>query len=231
MLNHKNFPSVQIPPLIFFIFLLLTACSSAPTDKYPSKKGSWQEFSGRDWAEIRNEDALLMRPVVYRAFVPFQWERKDADTQKSIKDTMKPICEYTIHDSNMKIRLTIHTFPFNDSSSRIPCMAQITRWKDQFQEIDLLFTFTTQESHGGFCGLKLEAQGIYQNEKCKILAWSMQLAQEHERRLTDQGLDKYKLADYTIKVMGSPFLVEKHKKEIQNFANSFEFIEELQTTL
>jgi len=66
-----------------------------------------------------------------------------------------------------------------------------------------------------------------------MIAWSMELANEHERQLhlSARKIDNYKLADYTIKVVGSPHLVDKHKNEIQKFAESFELIEELHTTL
>lgn len=208
--------------LLIFICLLLTACSSQPTDKYSEQEGSWQEFSARD------NDLTFARPLIYRAFVPVHWTKFEAHQQDSIKDTTKPICEFRIQDSEDEICITIHTFPFQDATTRIPNSAQIDRWKNQLEALDTVLTQISYDSHAGFFGMKLEAQ----NQVCKVLAWSMQLASEHEKqiRLSSQS-DSYKLADYTIKAIGTPFLIEKHQADIQRFANSFEFIDELQTVL
>jgi len=212
----------------WLLFLLvLAACSSESPEKYSEEDYSWQEF------QARNEELSLVRPVIYRAFVPNSWTRKDFGANGSISDTKKPICEFIVADSADQVHLTIHTFPFNHSQARIPCQAQMMRWKNQFEELHPLLTHVYNETHGGFCGMKLEAQGVFQQKEQKMIAWSMELANEHERQLhlSARKIDNYKLADYTIKVVGSPHLVDKHKNEIQKFAESFELIEELHTTL
>lgn len=212
---------------LIIVFVSLTACSSNLDEKYSNKKSSWQKFTAR------NEESDLFKPFIYQAFTPNSWKRVDSLLEESITDTKKPICEYQIFDEEEVLHLFVHTFPFNRSQMRIPCQAQITRWKSQFEELNPLYTEVVNESHSGFCGMKLEAQGIYKQKECKMIAWSMQLANEHERELnlSPQLIDQYKLADYTIKVVGSPDLIDNQINAIQRFAESFEFIEELNTNL
>lgn len=207
---------------ILSIFLCLVSCnSSSPTSNFEQRE--WQEFAARDFG------SSLERPLIYRALVPNNWIRKDLPSSISIADTIKPICEFSIEEGQENIRLTIHTFPISDSYSRIPPKAQIDRWQKQFDEFNPHLTMITPVSHGGYFGLYLETQGLYQEIPTMMLAWSMQLAPEHERKLSlnRQELDKYKRADYTIKALGALHLMEKHQRDIEQFANSFELIEEL----
>ncbi len=161
--------------------------------------------------------------------VPVNWERIDADPALSLNDTMKAICEFSIHEEDSKIRVTIHTFPINDSTPRIPPIAQINRWKEQFDELNPLSVSIDTDSHGGYTGFCLKADGIYRNVQTTMLGWSMQLVPEYERKLGLQRnpLDQYKLADFTIKAIGKSDIVEKHKPDIIRFAQSFELIDEL----
>ncbi len=57
----------------------------------------------------------------------------------------------------------------------------------------------------------------------------MQLAPAYERQLSlaRQPHDNLKRADYTIKSVGPPDLMHKHRADILAFAQSFEMIDEL----
>lgn len=212
---------IQLPYLLSLAFFLgLTSCSNQmdkPSANY------WQEIGAR------NQSHSTERPLIYRAMIPNEWQRIALDPSISLIDTMKPIDEYWIQDEESKIRLTIHTFPINASTPHIPPFAQIQRWKEQFEELNPLLTSISPESRGGYTGLFLEAEGLYQNEQTGMLGWSMQLAPEFERQLSlyHEPLDSYKLADFTIKALGTAALIKKHKRAIVQFAQSFELIEEL----
>lgn len=198
---------------------LITSCNYTP----PSSSQSWQFFAGRDNGQT------LDRPQIYRALVPSHWIRHDTSSEESLVDTTKSICEFTIQDNDQSIRLTIHTFPILQDRMRIPPIAQITRWKGQFEELDLIATHTLPDAHGGFNGLFFEGEGILNGKEAKVMGWSMQLAPIFERHL-NQGrspLDQSKRADYTIKASGPLHSMNKHRQEIIAFANSFELIDEL----
>lgn len=206
--------------ILFTLLIALTGCSSYPDTAVIHQ---WQEIAAR------NDANSLYRPLIYRAMVADNWERIDIDPAFSLSDTTKAVCEYWIQEGGSKIRVTIHTFPINDSSLRVPPTAQIARWKDQFEELNPLLTSISTESHGGFTGLCLEAEGIYQNAQTTMMGWSMQLALEFERPLSlhREPKDQYKLADFTIKAVGETKIVEKYKPDIKCFAQSFELIDEL----
>lgn len=200
------------------LFTLLNSCNkTSPTAE------TWQFFAGRDNGQS------LERPLIYRAHVPPDWIRQNPLENESIIDTTKAICEFHIEGTDSLIRVTIHTFPILKDTSRIPPLAQINRWKGQFEEIDLVATQSTPSSRGGFNGLFFEGMGLLKGIPTKVMGWSMQLASIYERQLS-QGkdpLDQIKRADYTIKVVGSPDVIDKHRLDILRFANSFELIDEL----
>ena len=210
--------------LIFTLTLyLLIGCSKSPS----SSSASWQLFPRRD------DGHSLERPFFYRAYVPSQWIRQDPPAEESIADTTKSICEFYIHENDQSIRITLHTFPILEEKRRIPPQAQIARWKNQFEELDLVDIQTLSDAHGGFSGLFFEGQGIGKGTLIKVIGWSMQLASLYERQLAQskQPLDHYKRADYTIKASGPPDLMNKHRAAILAFARSFELIDELPAPL
>ncbi len=195
----------MMKPKFLLLFLLLTGCQECPEKVPPFTQ---QEFSGR-------EELLVRRPV-YRAKVPVGWIR--LDPQGSIRDTTEPNVSFLIEDS---LTVTVHTFPSEGLEERIPVAAQIERWKRQSGA-----TTVTPISHGGFAGLSLEGPSI--------LAWSMQLDLEHYQVLSflassplEEEHFKQMRADYTIKAMGSPELIERYKEELHFFAGSFELIQEI----
>jgi hypothetical protein len=209
--------------LSLFLFLL-TGCNQTPS---PPSSAHWQLIAGR------NEEQSTVRPLLYRALVPFNWVRVDPPVKESIADTTKSICEFYIQENGQTIRLTIHTFPIIQSNLRIPPQAQIARWKKQFEELDLLATHVLSESHGGFSGLYFEGQGTLKGQPMQVMGWSMQLCSGYMRQLTNEWhpLDRYKRADYTIKASGPPSLMNQHRSALLAFARSFELIDELPVPL
>lgn len=204
---------------LFFLTLVsgLIGCS---TDHSPRQ--STQQFIA-----ARDDGITPDRPLLYRATVPLSWIRKDPS--HSIVETTKENCEFCLFDGEDKIRITIHTFPISNHHPRIPPIAQIQRWKEQFDELDLHLTHLSAFGQGGFTGLFLEASGILNDKETTMMGWSMQLAPEYERQLSlhFNSLDSYKRADYTIKVVGPRRIMAIHRQTIKDFAKSFELIDEL----
>ncbi|CUI16415.1 conserved hypothetical protein [Candidatus Protochlamydia naegleriophila] len=193
-----------------------------------STEQSWQNINARE--EAANEP----RSPLYRALAPISWICHTPSPSDSLLDTTKSVCEFFIQDGTEKLRLTIHTFPVNEVQPRIPPLAQITRWKTQFEELDPLTIQVIPQSQGGFVGLLLEAEGLYQGQLQKMLGWSMQLAPEYDRQLQNKSdllKNRLRRADYTIKIVGPTLLINKHRKALLHFANSFELIDELPTPL
>lgn len=210
-------------PIIILMTLILVGCNKSTS----SPPLSWQLITGRDDGQSQE------RPLLYRALVPSSWIRQDPPAAESIADTTKSICEFFIHENEQTVRLTFHTFPIADHHMRIPPQAQIARWKRQFEELDLIATYTQPDSHGGFSGLYFEGEGILQGKPLKVIGWSMQLASAYERQLSQgrEPLDRMKRADYTIKTSGPPDLMNKYRPAIVAFAGSFELIDELPSPL
>jgi hypothetical protein len=200
----------------FFLFFLLVSCSK----ETPFIEGKWENFNARE--EMENGERLAL----YRAKVPSAWTRIDPVPNESLLDTKKSICEFFIGED---VRLTIHTFP-----TKIPPLAQINRWKAQFQELDSLSTIILPRSLGGFIGFFFEGEGQYQDKRQKMMGWSMQLAPEYDQKLEHRShflKNRLQRADYTIKVVGPVESVNRHRKTLLLFANSFELIDELPTPL
>lgn len=160
---------------------------------------AYQEIAGRDGKNT------------YRVRVPQGWEQKEI--KGSLQDSTLPLCEFLVDGS---IRLTIHNFP----GLKVPPQAQIARWYKQFEEVrsDAL----TPQAFSGFIGLKWEASGTMQGKEMKVLGWSMQLAPEFAPFAGEQ-----KGADVTIKIVGEHELVARHQAELEQFARSFELIDDL----
>ncbi len=209
--------------LLLFCILLVYGCTQSEEQQSPHSY-VWQEISGRD------EGNPNQRIPIYRAKVPCKWIRQDPLAEDSIADTMKPLCEYLLGTDHSDLRITIHSFPSHSMHDRIAPAAQIARWKQQFDHLDLTDVHVTPFASGGFTGLNFEAVGnIHGNQKA-VVGWSMQMAAEQYQNL--QGItfkDHHRRADYTIKSQGSPETMARHRDEIFFFANSFELIEEIPT--
>jgi hypothetical protein len=202
---------------IIFFTIFLASCNH-PT---PKKNMPWQTL------QARNTENSLLRPSIYRIQTPHHWTQKNPKENESIQDTQLPIAEFFINDTE-KIRITIHTFPITTTTPSIPSLAQVQRWKNQFESLDLLSTTISKISQGGFYGLLFEGQGITDGKRTSVLAWSMQLASFYSHALDKENNEwnSYKKADYTIKAIGPTELMQKHRDAIIQFAHSFEMIEE-----
>lgn len=170
-----------------------------------------QETAPSEWMPIASRNG----EPVYRAITPKSWIIKKID--HPVDDTTLPIFEAAIDT----VRITVHSFPSDDSSLRIPPRAQVERWKRQVQ-------YTESETfwgHGGFIGIIFE--GSNPNEK--MLAFAMQPGfEQYQAMLRDpRPLGRHKRADYTIKAVGTPDAIETNRQDIEHFANTFELIEEI----
>lgn len=217
-------PALQLKPLFYrsillmALILLLSSCEQPPSQQLTLHT-----------IGCRNCEPELDRPLIYRASTPLHWLRKDPNPTESIADTKKSICEFFIQENSDAIRITLHTFPFQSLSMRIPPQAQIHRWKKQFEELDPLSCEISPASQGGYTGLFFEGQGMMQGSAIKVMGWSMQVAPMYARQLiqSHDSLDQSKCADYTIKIVGPPSLLEKNRADLLTFAHSFELIDEL----
>lgn len=201
---------------ITLLFLLITGLYSCQT----------KVESNYRWHAIQARSSDLL----YRAQVPHHWICQPLDPLTSLQDTTQPVCVFLIGNAEKCIRLSIHPFPYTEKSERISPEAQIFRWKQQFEKIHPQNFVRTPCSFGGFHGLRFEANGYQQNKPLATLAWSMQLAQFFDQQL-DSQVDMIKRADYTIKAVGPPELMQQHRHEIIAFAESFELINELPSPL
>lgn len=214
--------------VIPFLFLLicLCGCDTHRLERTPTQVSfNWQRINSRD------EGMPSARFPLYSAKVPCDWIRVDPSLTDSIADTTKPLVEFYIEEGSEKIKISVHNFPSDSVQQRIPPIAQINRWRSQFEHTDPALTSITHQSRGGFVGLFLESQGTIDQKPIKLLGWAMQLAPEYYQLLSSSNsvLAKQERADYTIKAFGPPELVDKHRAAIIDLANNFELIEELPT--
>lgn len=191
--------------------LILTSCTSNESSPLSTASTRWIEINDRNHQPL------------YRAKVPLGWNRQSPLSTDSLSDTTKAIEEFTTAEGNL--RIVIHNFPSDMLEDRIPPQAQINRWKQQFSFLNVEDVVVAPQARGGFSGLFFSASGVREGRPYSILAWSMQLAPEHYRQLCCRQMR----ADYTIKAMGSPILIDKHREEIEAFASSFELIQEIPT--
>lgn len=211
---------------LILILILLTGCSE--TQNLPlnsSKMITAQEINGRN------------KEAVYRAKIPSDWIRKDPLPNDLITDTTKPISEFFIPGENQQqIRITIHNFPTERPEDRIPPEAQIARWKRQFSRLDPSSVQITPQAYSGFSGFLFEGSGLITDAYTAMIGWAMQLAPEHFSVLSakiqmsppQEAQDLYQMrSDFTIKATGPKLLMEKHRRDIINFATSFELIHEI----
>jgi hypothetical protein len=193
-------------------------------------------LNGLDFVEIygRDEGNVEQRQPIYRIRAPTDW-RMTNQTLKSVADTKKPIGEWVISEGEESLTITIHNFPLSSLEARIPPAWQINRWKKQFDLLEEEGFHITPLAYGGFSGLALEATGMQKGKKVSLLAWAMQLGDEHFRNLSYSNIKPSKktqmLSDYTIKAIGPTFLIEKHKSSLEACAKSFEHIEEIPEAL
>lgn len=204
--------------LILWGMVLCVSFGCTEQRDHAEEQAVWHTLSGRD------DGSGGARPVIYRVKAPKAWERHSPSETESIADTTKALGEFLIKENDQTIRITIHNFPTDVFENRIPPASQIARWKRQITSIDPASVNIHPIAHGGFAGLYFEAEG----NGIKVIGWSMQLGVEHYRNLiSPQNTYRQLRADYTIKAVGPVELMERHKLAVINFANSFEFIEEI----
>jgi len=151
---------------------------------------------------------------IYHVNVPIGWKQKDLSDIKNKTDTKLPICEFSMDG----IRVTIHTFPSEHLNDRIPPIAQVERWKKQFENLENFSTIP--QAFSGFSGILFEGTGLLNKEQQSVMGWTMQLAHEHYRLLRDPQ----QKADFTIKAVGPEDKIKTYKKEIIAFSRSFELV-------
>lgn len=207
-------------------FLLIIGCSTPPME---TSFYSVQLIKGRDLGIVS-----FKRSEIYRAKVPLNWERIDPQDADSLFDTKKSLCEFVIREATGDVKITIHNFPSEQLSERIPPNAQLMRWKSQFSSLELRYLSIVPQSFSGFSGFLFSGAGILQGELTMMLAWIMQIAPEHYLTLSLSNIEKLTVdemrqmrADFTIKAVGPKKLVEKNKEAIVAFAHSFELIQEI----
>lgn len=212
---------MKFSPLLLLLFLSFFSCSISENQ---TNESSWENINGRD-----EGSPPFFRQPIYRIFTPITWERINS-VDSSIVDTMLPIVEYRI--PNTDIHITIHNFPSSDVTSRIPPIAQTARWERQFEEIDPASIKLIPQSFSGFVGLRFEAIGLINSKETMIIAWALQLGEEHFHHFiqpsTLKNLSDIQIrSDVTIKVTGSPHYIKSYASQIDQFARSFELIDEI----
>jgi hypothetical protein len=216
---------------LLLIFLFLSGCSDQ-NSLSPQQRS--QEINGRDEGA-----ADFYRAPIYRVKTPLGWIRKDPSPNSSIAETTKALCEFYIPgEEGNSIRITVHNFPYQTATERIPPQAQTARWKRQFTNVDPTSFSLIPQSFSGFAGLLFEATGTLNGLPTTTLGWSMQLAPEHDRVLSYQMQTHDKedpaqyvwtqmRADITLKAQGPTEAMQQQHASIMAFARSFELIQEI----
>jgi len=207
--------------LCFICLFAFSACQNADSNAF--NPSHYCEIAARD------EGNKLSRPVIYRIKVPQDWQFVPPSDEESLVDTKKPLCSFLLNEKKGQIQITIHNFPSESLNDRIPCEAQVARWKRQFSSIDPLSLVITPQAFSGYCGLLFEAAGNLEGEKKAVMAWTLQLGTELYTSLQSKESCnlKQRCADVTIKVIGSYDLLQDKREAIIDFARSFEQIDEI----
>jgi hypothetical protein len=212
---------LRLQILICIFFMLLCSCS---IDN--SSKSSLTTIS-----IAARGNGQAPRPIIYRIKAPKAWTYSQPSLNDSLTDTTLALCEFSIEEDGQSIRITIHNFPSDKIEERIPPKAQIARWKQQFQELSTASVIIKPQAYSGYTGLFFEGSGKFNGTLTTILGWSMQMGREHYQTLSvfDHSLYKQMRADVTIKAVGPTDLMQKKRQEIEQFARSFELINEIPT--
>lgn len=165
------------------------------------------------------------RTPLYRIALPENWST--VEITESVADTKLPIFEARYGNGSDSIRLTVHNFPYDSPANRIPPQAQVNRWKQQLDVLEI--SGITQQAFAGFVGLHLYAEGMQEGKESAVSAWAMQLAPEHDRTLahSPEGANTQERSDITIKFTGPKPLVDMHQEGISSIARSFELLNPL----
>jgi hypothetical protein len=198
-----------------YLLLLLLFCASCRHDDVPPI-----------YATVEIPGRLSDQPL-YRAKMPPGWRYQRPE---AVTDTTQAIAEF--YDPSGSIRFTFHNFP---TDKQVPPMAQIQRWKQQFDQLPS--SVVKPQSFAGFVGYLFEATGTFDGEAKTVLGWAMQLAPEHAQHLQAPTSHEEALrfkemgASFTLKAVAPPALMESHKRSLLAFARSFELVSELPSEL
>ncbi len=217
--------------LIYLTFLTLFACTQ---DKKISSTARILQIKGRP---LHANGLTSDRNPIYQAVIPENWRIDKQSLEQLNFDTKLPLVEIHIVDNQEIIRITVHNFPTESIDERIPPLAQIQRWKEQFTTTDPLSETITPQAFSGFIGYLFEIRGEQKGERISLLAYSLQICREHYRTLSSPYFPlsfeetQQMRSDVTIKAMGKDFMIEKHKQDIIRFARSFELIHDIPDSL
>jgi hypothetical protein len=175
----------------------------------------------------RDEGISKEREELYCIRVPAYWKRLDPPRDESLQDTTKSLCEFYLNEGNESIRITLHNFPSQSSDDRIPPMAQISRWKRQFDVLDPSHQLILPQAFSGYAGFLYQGSGKIKGEDVMVMGWSLQIGPEHYRTLSKNFFPSQMRADVTIKASGPRNLVDRYRNDIMAFARSFELIKEI----
>lgn len=226
----QNTPQRSLSRFFQVVLFSLTLLSCATANSPYPKNTEWFEITGRAGDNIS-------RQPIYRVRVSKKWQALIPDENNTLLDTREANMEFVIEDGGEMILIAIHNFPSESLQQRIPPTAQIQRWMRQYEDLNTESMQTKPQAHGGFAGLYFTARGKaskFGEEETTMMAWAMQLDEEHYQSLTyaagdhdEREKNKQKRSDYTIKAVGKQEIVEKYQAEIIAFARSFELIDEI----
>lgn len=191
----------------------------------------WQEIAGRD---NQPESGAIIRYPLYRIKIPQEWQRVDPEPHQSIADTTLPLVTYLIKTPDGEIKFTVHHFPPLTSKKGIPPLAQVNRWKGQFDELEATHNSLEPQAFSGFVGWKFDAEGLLHESATAMLAWALELSPEHGTKIIPFGTAeerRYSLqikADVTLKFVGPASAVALQRKVLINAARTFELIPDLE---
>lgn len=191
--------------MILLILLLFALSSCSSPEPPPEIRMHQLMLCGRDEVPI------------YQAEAPLSWKKIDPKAHQNLSDTTVPICSFEVGN----ILITVHNFPYTSLDQRVPPIAQIARWKEQFYVHN---GDVTPIAHGGFGGFRLEAHDPYGKG---IIAYAMQMTPSLFHIVDNPQIK----ADYTIKAVGPKSEMEEERNGIDAFANSFELIEPIPSPL
>ncbi len=181
------------------------------------------------WSRVELPNSAFQ---LYRFMPPENWKRVDSG-EPAAADSREPIAHYQLQLDGEQVDLTIHNFPIDTLDERIPPEAQIARWKQQIDEMNLSTVQVKPQAFGGFVGLLLQAEGIKQRKPLAMMAWTMQLAPQFYTALElldtpeKHSFTRQLHADFTIKIVGSPSLLAREKEKIERSARTFALLDEL----
>lgn len=163
---------------------------------------------------------------IYSAKIPGNWviimPKEDAD----LKDTKIPLISFNLPDG---ILVTFHTFPGDSLENRIPPMAQIERWKNQFKGKDFELIPLSRCGFGGYCLRIFDDSGM--------IGYAMQLTPTLFQSMLYPHFKIEELyftemrGDFTVKAIGKGSALEREQKIIDDFVKSLKWIYPLRSPL